>query len=59
MRWRLCSELVPIGDRLVGRSSGQVKGLGLDIYLMQGCGSGGLGVDRYIRNEGIHSTIDD
>jgi hypothetical protein len=27
----LCSELVPIGDRLVGRNSGQVKGLGLDM----------------------------
>ncbi len=31
MRWRVCSGAVPIGDRLVGRSSGQVKGLGLDI----------------------------
>jgi hypothetical protein len=27
----LRSELVPMGDRLVGRNSGQVKGLGLEM----------------------------
>jgi hypothetical protein len=31
MRCPLCSELVPIGDGLVGRNSGQVKGLGVEI----------------------------